>query len=109
MSTATDTVDFTAEWRAWHEAHETQRADPHGFLAITSLNWLDETPTRYPDAPGEWSTSTTGPAVTLSDGEQIVVDGQTITGSTEPVTYEFGVIPERGGITANTGTDGDAR
>ena len=103
MSTATDTVDFTAEWQAWHEAHETQRAAPHGFLAITSLNWLDETPTRFPDAPGEWSTSAAGPVVTLADGERIVIDGRTIVGSSEPVTYEFGVIPERGGVTVIAG------
>ena len=91
-------VDFTAEWRAWHDAHEKNRADPHGFLAVTSLNWLDETPTRYTDAPGEWSTSAAGPVVTLSDGEQIVVDGTNIAGR-----HEFGVIPERGGVTVSAG------
>lgn len=103
MSTAADTIDFATEWQAWHEAHEKNRADPHGFLAVTSLNWLDETPTRYPDAPGEWSTSAAGPVVTLSDGEWIVVDGRAIVGSTDRVTYEFGVIPERGGVTVSAG------
>ncbi|SKA92925.1 hypothetical protein SAMN06295879_1591 [Agreia bicolorata] len=98
-----DDTAFAAEWQAWHDSHEKNRADPHGFLAVTSLNWLDETPTRYPDAPGEWSTSAAGPVVTLADGEQIVIDGQTISGSTEPVTYAFGIIAERGGVTASAG------
>ena len=98
MSTAADTIDFATEWQAWHDAHETNRADPHGFLAVTSLNWLDETPTRYPDAPGEWSTSAAGPVVRLSDGERIVVDGENIAGR-----HTFGVIPERGGVTVSAG------
>ena len=29
--------EFTAAWRAWHARHEARLADPHGFLAITSL------------------------------------------------------------------------
>jgi uncharacterized protein (DUF1684 family) len=93
-----DRAAFAAAWDEWHAAHERHRADPHGFLAITSLDWLDETPTRFPDAPGEWSTSATGPVVTLADGEEIVVDGQTIAGR-----HAFGNIPERGGITVSWG------
>ena len=93
-----DRAAFAQEWQAWHDAHEKHRADPHGFLAITSLNWLDETAARFPDAPGEWSTSAAGPVVALADGEEIVVDGQTIAGR-----YAFGVIPERGGVTVSAG------
>jgi uncharacterized protein (DUF1684 family) len=44
--------DFTAEWNAWHRRQEARLADPHGFLAITSLNWLTDEPQRFPDAPG---------------------------------------------------------
>lgn len=98
-----DRAAFAREWQSWHDAHEKHRADAHGFLAITSLNWLDETPARFPDAPGEWSTSAAGPVVALAEGEEIVVDGQTIAGSREPATYEFGVIPERGGVTVSAG------
>ena len=52
--------DFAAEWNAWHRRQEARLADPHGFLAITSRNWLIGEPQRFPDAPGEWST---GPSV----------------------------------------------
>ena len=44
--------DFAAEWNAWHRLQEARLADPHGFLAITSLNWLSDEPQRFPDAPG---------------------------------------------------------
>jgi uncharacterized protein (DUF1684 family) len=51
---------FAAEWAAWHSKHEDRRAAPDGFLAITSINWLTEAPTRFPDAPGEWTANDTG-------------------------------------------------
>lgn len=92
----TDT--FAADWADWHRQHETRRADPHGFLAITSLNWLDETPRRLPDGPGTWSTGPAGPVVQLEPGEEVVVDGTPVTGR-----YEFGVIPERGGVNVVAG------
>jgi uncharacterized protein (DUF1684 family) len=43
---------FTADWEDWHRQQETRLADPHGFLAVTSLHWLSETPQRFHDAPG---------------------------------------------------------
>ncbi|WP_202566063.1 DUF1684 domain-containing protein [Agreia sp. COWG] len=93
-----DRVAFERKWIEWHDSHEKLRAAPHGFLAVTSLNWLDETPTRYPDAPGEWSTSAGGPVVSLAEGEHLVVDGRTLTGR-----HAFGVLAERGGVTATSG------
>lgn len=89
---------FTEAWRAWHRAHESARADPHGFLAVTSLNWLTEEPARFPDAPGAWHTGPDGPVVELGDGESLEVDGTTVTGR-----HDFGPIPERGGVNAVAG------
>ena len=51
-----DLGEFTAAWQAWHAGQEARLADPHGFLAITSLHWLTETPQRFGDAPGAWHT-----------------------------------------------------
>ena len=96
---ASDTVpsldDFLAEWDAWHRQQEARRADPHGFLAITSLHWLTEEPQRFPDAPGEWSTGPDGVAVALADDEELVIRGSAVRGR-----YQFGDIPERGGVNA---------
>jgi uncharacterized protein len=87
--------DFTADWEAWHCKHEDRLAAPDGFLAITSINWLTETPARFPDAPGEWSADDSGVTVTLSAelGEELTLDGARITGR-----HHFGRIPERGGL-----------
>ncbi|AEV83177.1 hypothetical protein ACWT_2155 [Actinoplanes sp. SE50] len=62
---------FEQQWTRWHDEHETRRADKHGFLAITGLHWLTETPQRFPDAPGEWSTGPEGVLVTLAPGEEL--------------------------------------
>ena len=97
-TTATDT-DFALAWQNWHEQHEANRADGHGFLAITSLRWLNDDRTRFEDVPGTWSTTEAeGIVVDLADGESLTVDGETVTGR-----HVFGHIPERGGVTAAFG------
>jgi uncharacterized protein (DUF1684 family) len=81
------------DWTTWHARHERQRADRHGFLAITSLNFLTASPQRFPDAPGAWHTGPDGVAVDLDPGESLQFEGTTITGR-----HSFGVVPERGSI-----------
>ena len=91
--------DFTADWEAWHKKHEDRFAAPDGFLAITSINWLTETPARFPDAPGEWAADDSGVSVVLAPGEELTLDGAVITGR-----HHFGRITERGGVFPGDGT-----
>ena len=42
-----DADAFAADWNTWHQEHEIRRADPHGFLAIAGLHWLDASPQRF--------------------------------------------------------------
>ncbi|MBT2212491.1 DUF1684 domain-containing protein [Actinomadura sp. NEAU-AAG7] len=93
-----ETEAFAEQWRAWHAAHEEQLADEHGFLAITGLHWLDAEPQTFTDGPGSWTTGPGGPVVVLDEGEELVVDGETVRGE-----HHFGVIPERGGVFARWG------
>ncbi|NYI81109.1 DUF1684 domain-containing protein [Nocardioides panzhihuensis] len=93
--TITDTDTFAQDWAAWHEEHERKRASAHGFLAITSMRWLAEEPETYDDVPGAWSSGPDGVVVSLASGESLVVDGAEVTGR-----HAFGVIDERGGVTA---------
>jgi uncharacterized protein (DUF1684 family) len=88
-----ETTEFAAEWERWHEQHQDRLAARDGFLAITSINWLSETPVRFPDAPGEWSADDSGVTVLLGDGEELELDGEVIRGR-----HSFGLIPERGGV-----------
>lgn len=92
MSIASDTgtTAFAAAWTAWHDAHETARADAHGFLAVTSLRWLSGEPERFDDVPGAWWTGEDGPVVQLEEGEELLIEGVAVTGR-----HAFGPIPER--------------
>ncbi|MFI5954483.1 DUF1684 domain-containing protein [Cryptosporangium sp. NPDC051539] len=96
--TAVHTTTFRQDWDSWYAEHQRVLGDPHGFLAITSLNWLDENPQRFDDAPGEWSTGPEGVVVDLAPGEELVVGGNTVTGR-----HSFGVIPERGSLYPEAG------
>ncbi len=97
---AIDRAAFGRDWETWHREHEARRADPHGFLAVTGLYWLGEAPVTLPDAPGTWTLGPRGPVVSLSEGETLDLDGETLRGE-----HAFGEIPERGGV--NLGfTDG---
>ncbi|MBW8486764.1 DUF1684 domain-containing protein [Actinomadura parmotrematis] len=87
--------EFTRGWRDWREQHRAALADPHGFLAITGLHWLDGEPQRFPDAPGAWSTGPGGVTVDLGEGEELIVDGAPVRGR-----HSFGVLAERTGVTA---------
>lgn len=93
-----DRAEFAQQWEEWSRAHHQGLADPHGFLAITSLNWLTEQPTRFPDAPGAWSSTDTGVVVQLDAGEQLTLDGLTLEGR-----HDFGVIAERDSLALGTG------
>lgn len=85
---------FVGEWEDWHRAHETRRADPHGFLAVTGLFWLQDAPAPLPGIPGVWSTGADGPVVELTDDEFLSIDGVPTTGR-----HAFGPLAERGGVT----------
>jgi uncharacterized protein len=93
-----DRTAFEQDWADWRRQHEAALADEHGFLAITSLNWLTGEPQRFPDAPGTWRTGPGGVTVELGKGEELVIGGERVTGS-----YAFGPIPERGGVDAAAG------
>lgn len=104
-ATATDTATldraaFAREWEEWHRDHEARRADPHGFLAVTAIHWLDETPQHFDDVPGTWSTdATAGPVVDLAPGESLeAADGTRLEGR-----HAFGPIAERGGVVVRAG------
>jgi uncharacterized protein (DUF1684 family) len=49
-----DAARFVHHWQRWRVARERALVDPHGWLALVSLDWLDGTPRRYPGVPGLW-------------------------------------------------------
>lgn len=45
---------FVQQWQEWRADRERELADPYGWLALVSLEWLDELPREYPGVPGVW-------------------------------------------------------
>ena len=93
-----DRARFEQDWADWHRQHEAALGGEHGWLAITSLNWLTAEPQRFPDAPGAWRTGPDGVTVELAEAEELVIDGERVSG-----TYAFAPIPERGAVSAVAG------
>ncbi len=94
----TDRARFVERWERWRAERERALTDPHGFLAVTSLRWLDGEPTRFPDAPGAWHTGDEGVVVELAEGEELTVGRVAVRGR-----YGFGVLAERAGVNAVAG------
>jgi uncharacterized protein (DUF1684 family) len=42
------------DFATWIESRNTSWRNPTGFLAVTSMNWLDETPQTFTDFSGSW-------------------------------------------------------
>ncbi|SDF34561.1 hypothetical protein SAMN05216553_101189 [Lentzea fradiae] len=45
---------FAEDWQSWKTERETTLADPYGWLALVSLDWLETTPRAYDGLPGVW-------------------------------------------------------
>jgi uncharacterized protein len=96
MTTATD---LRTEWTTWHTAREDDLRAPHGWLSLTSLEWLDDTARAYPGLPGTWRADGDGRVeVTAAAADGLRVDGRTVDGTVrlEPLDGKPGVLVEVG-------------
>ncbi|MFC0110678.1 DUF1684 domain-containing protein [Kibdelosporangium aridum] len=71
--------NFVAEWQDWHTRREQALADPYGWLALVSLDWLDETPRTYGNLPGVWWQDQDA-AYVDPQGADLVYEGKPVTG-----------------------------
>jgi uncharacterized protein len=83
-------ASYVDNWKAAREAKEQQRRDPYGFLSYAGFHKLGAAPASFEGIPGRWSTGADGPQVQLSEGEELLVDGQVVTGS-----HQFAPVAER--------------
>ena len=71
MSTTTEQTAFTADWASWHAQREATLAEPHGWLSLAGLHWIDDTARAYPHLPGTWRATAEGAVevtATAADG-----------------------------------------
>jgi uncharacterized protein len=89
-TTSADSVSYADNWQAAREAKEQQRRSPYGFLSYAGFHKLATAPAGFAGIPGRWSTGAGGPRVQLAAGEELLVDGQAVTGS-----HQFAPVAER--------------
>jgi uncharacterized protein len=88
--TAEDSASYLDNWKTAREAKERQRRDPYGFLSYAGFHKLFTSPASFAGIPGRWSTGADGPLVQLAEREELLVDGQVVTGS-----HQFAPVAER--------------
>lgn len=77
----TATNRFVAQWQDWKADRERGLAEPLGWLALVSLDWLGETPQRYGGLPGLWWQDAEA-AYVDPDGGELTHNGTPVTGVT---------------------------
>jgi uncharacterized protein (DUF1684 family) len=78
MSTSLGTERFTQNWQDWKATRERDLADPLGWLALVSLDWLEDKPRAYEGLPGLWWQD--------ADAAYFDPQGAAVTHEGEPVT-----------------------
>ncbi|HEX6343122.1 DUF1684 domain-containing protein, partial [Umezawaea sp.] len=84
------TADLQADWTEWHHRREAVLRQPHGWLSLTGLLWLDESPRRFPGVPGEWTVAGGRAQVSAAAAEGLVVDGAVLDGTASVEVAEQG-------------------
>jgi uncharacterized protein len=75
----TNSARFLHHWQQWKVARERELANPYGWLALVSLDWLSRAPLRYPGVPGTWWQDREA-AYLDPGGDVLAVDGAPVTG-----------------------------
>jgi uncharacterized protein (DUF1684 family) len=88
--TSEGSASYVDSWQTARDAKEQQRRNPYGFVSYAGFHKLATAPARFEGIPGRWSTGADGPRVQLPEREQLLVDGQVVTGA-----HQFAPVAER--------------
>jgi uncharacterized protein len=72
---ATSTSAEQTAWAAWHAERERALREQHGWLALTSLLWVPDSPTRFPGLPGQWWAEADGVRLRADAEERVLPSG----------------------------------
>jgi uncharacterized protein len=95
MTVTDDSTTLLADWQRWHDDREATLREPHGWLALTALEWLDATPRAIADLPGTWRAPGDGSVeITAAAADDVEVDGGLVDGTAtvRPVDGAPGVL-----------------
>jgi uncharacterized protein (DUF1684 family) len=97
-------TDLQTEWDAWHSDREAELAKPHGWLSLSSLQWLTPEPSPAEGVPGLWSATPDGVVITATPADDLVVrsvrEPRRIDGTVtlHPVDGKPGTLVEHGDL-----------
>ena len=95
MTVTDDRTTLLRDWQAWHDDREATLREPHGWLALTALEWLEATPRAIADLPGTWGAPGDGSVeITASAADGVEIDGDRVDGTraVHPVDGAPGVL-----------------
>ncbi|MFF2620570.1 DUF1684 domain-containing protein [Oerskovia jenensis] len=64
-----------AAWSAWHAERERTLREQHGWLTLTTLHWVPESPTAFAGLPGQWWSDADGVHLRAAAADAIVPAG----------------------------------
>lgn len=79
-ATTDPATDFASAWERWHRARVERLRDPFGFLSLTALHWLTDSPERIDGLPGTWWVTDGKVFVTARPGDRLDHDGTRVAG-----------------------------
>jgi uncharacterized protein len=95
MTVTDDHQTLQADWQRWHDEREETLREPHGWLALTALEWLGEQARTLGDLPGTWRAPGDGTVeVSASAADGVEVDRERVDGTraVRPVDGAPGVL-----------------
>ncbi|WP_120522340.1 DUF1684 domain-containing protein [Arthrobacter celericrescens] len=91
MTAAAPAIDAQIErWQRFRSSRNTALARPHGWLTLTSFQWLESQPSAVELVPGLWSTDGTTATLTAhaADGLTLVETGEPVDGTITAVLQD---------------------
>ncbi|MFF0542289.1 DUF1684 domain-containing protein [Nocardia thailandica] len=74
------TTTFADDWQRWHDAREDGLRDPVGWLSLTALHWLTDSPERLDGVPGTWWVTDGKVFITAQPADRLDYEGERIGG-----------------------------
>lgn len=75
--------DLRRLWQEWRQQRDAQFGQPYGWLSLTALHWLDETPIRLDGLPGRWWADDQGVGLDpTGDPGAVHLEGEPVTRTT---------------------------
>ncbi|MHA7134848.1 DUF1684 domain-containing protein [Oerskovia turbata] len=72
---ASAVVSAASAWSTWHAERERALREERGWLTLTALHWVPDSPTRFAGLPGEWWAAEDGVHLRASTADGIVPTG----------------------------------